>query len=269
MIRAKGWRRAVCAIWAGTLGVTTGCGFITDATDRVPSKYPPFTAPARYLTMWRTVEACSGARGDLSTVDFYTLPAGYQVNGRIVDGYWESRGWRQRIFLVGGATASSETVRHEMLHALVQDARHSRRDFIERCGGIVACSSSCFQEAGVNFSAASNSTAPVLSANGFAQSVRVVPAERSDSAWFTVIVSATNPERSVMRMLPLVPTLGFGAGGHSASQSLSPALRELAAGQTIQAAFDILPTALERGTPGEVQGYFNNVPGPKLAIRFP
>ena len=50
--------------------------------------------------------------------------------------------------LAGTDTIEGSVVRHEMLHALVRAKGHPRAQFLQRCGGIVACGPDCVHDAG-------------------------------------------------------------------------------------------------------------------------
>jgi hypothetical protein len=83
----------------------------------------------------------------MSSVQWYVVPgvAVFWREGSIVNGFWSRSG--NRIVLAEGAVDDGFVVRHEMLHALTNDGRHTRQAFLERCAGLVACLSPCVDAA--------------------------------------------------------------------------------------------------------------------------
>jgi hypothetical protein len=269
VIPARGrWFVIVCLAMASF--VTTGCDFITDSSNTLDPQARALVPPARFETMWRTVQACTGLRGEFSSLEFYSVPSGYRVNGKLVDGFWENRGWHQRIYLTNGLAATPETVRHEMVHALIQTAQHTRRDFVENCGGIVACTSSCRADAGVTpYSEVEATSLPLLVNASMVQGIRIIPSERSDSAWFTIIVSAQNPAGQRSSLPTALQTFAYTMGTNGGTQNFGSEFRILDGHQTVQAAFDVLPSANERGRRFTVTGQFNGVNGASTTIDIP
>lgn len=107
-----------------------------------------FTPPAYYSLWWSMDETCSAVSGSLASVTFYSVPDSVLIvgaNGAQADGYYTTRG--NEIVLHARLINNGAAVRHEMLHALIQ-AGHLRSQFLERCGGVVACSGSCITDAG-------------------------------------------------------------------------------------------------------------------------
>jgi hypothetical protein len=81
-----------------------------------------------------------------------------------------------------------------MLHALEVDGRHTRRAFIERCGGVVSCMSACIEAA--SRSPQGGASLPRVAASVMAIDVAVDPIEPGSSAFdghFAVTVSVRNP----------------------------------------------------------------------------
>jgi hypothetical protein len=259
----------------GALVAIMGCLSITDPSDRVPKGAVAFVAPARFRTMWRTVEACSGQSADFSRIEWFSVPAGFKVDGATVDGYWEDRGWRGRIFLVGGASAVSEIVRHEMLHAVVHSARHERRNFLGGCRGIVTCASPCMREGGV---VPVPPTMTAVRAADMTQSVVVIPPVSADSLWYTVILSARSRHADPRRLELLsggsfATGFAYQAGAASATQTVNAVdlrnLPPIGGGEAVSFAFDVQAAPSERGRSVAVQGYFDLLVGAKATVVIP
>ncbi|WP_310569838.1 hypothetical protein [Gemmatimonas sp.] len=89
-------------------------------------------APPEFTLWWSLVEQCSGRRGSLAAVQFFrTRDPMLIVDGKRYDGYWWSEG--NRVALV--TPEDGATVRHEMLHALLQRGDHAPEYFAGRCDG--------------------------------------------------------------------------------------------------------------------------------------
>ena len=90
---------------------------------------------------------CSGSSAPRASVQWYVVPGVWVFwrEGSVVNGFWSRSG--NRIVLAEGAVDDGFVVRHEMLHALTVDGRHTRQAFLERCGGVVACLSPCMEAA--------------------------------------------------------------------------------------------------------------------------
>jgi hypothetical protein len=94
-----------------------------------------FDAPAHYRLWWESVEGCSGRRKDLDGVAWYRTFGGAPivVGGQSFAGYWFGNPDR----IVVSSSTDEYLVRHEMLHALLDDGAHSPEFFGARCGGVV------------------------------------------------------------------------------------------------------------------------------------
>ena len=93
-------------------------------------RYDP---PANYAAAWRSVEACSGLRGDLGRVRWHAVPEAFPCPPGRCAGAWEpphnayiAEPW------VYDSVGGYFTVRHEMLHDLVGTLSHP--PVFERCG---------------------------------------------------------------------------------------------------------------------------------------
>jgi hypothetical protein len=118
------------------------------SSARGPTGSEHFDAPPVYARWWKMVETCSGVSGSLPAVSWYVLPNATSIPsvGEFVGGYWQEEG--NQIVLIGEAQMAGPIVRHEMLHALLKDATHQRRFFLERCGGVLECTGQCIVDAG-------------------------------------------------------------------------------------------------------------------------
>jgi hypothetical protein len=196
------------------LAAAAGC-----ATDPVGPAFPrdamPIGArPVQYATWWRMTEACSGLRGDLDAVRWYAVPSGpFAVGGGAgaearYDGYWFGDG--NRIVLAAGWTGVGATVRHEMLHALLQSGAHPAAYFRERCGPVVACVLECaVREADRGVPADAREVPAESLAIALALAPAGAPAVSIDSGWTTIVVTATNV-RAEPVWVPVAENMTFG-----------------------------------------------------------
>jgi hypothetical protein len=90
--------------------------------------------PAVYAKWWAKTEACSGKKGKMSRVRFFAVD---DAKGWIHLGDQRALAWwvreGNRIYLPKGGLRNEMLVRHEMLHALTQQAKHGHKLFAERC----------------------------------------------------------------------------------------------------------------------------------------
>jgi hypothetical protein len=121
---------ASLALAALTLG---GCSYEPDPV--LPDGAVAFTAPTEYLTWWDRTSACSELSGSMAKVEWYVVPGaatfptaeGEKVGIRV------KTGDRIQIVLAGQYQMHEMVVRHEMLHALLNQPGHPDLYFTERC----------------------------------------------------------------------------------------------------------------------------------------
>ena len=117
-----------------------------DLTPPLPSGAMRLPLPPNYATWWSMVEECSGRVRPISEVDWYFVPGdGFNTSGGLdVDGLY--RNGPDDVILAQKYLNAGPTVRHEMLHAVL-DSRsgtvHDGEYFMGRCRGVVACNASC------------------------------------------------------------------------------------------------------------------------------
>jgi hypothetical protein len=167
----------------------------TDLTGpALPATAERFTPPSFYSIWWDMTRACSGADGELSAVTWYVVPddTPLRLNGVAVDGYWQATD--NRIVMKSSGIFDGEFIRHEMLHSLTRGGGHSRKMFLDRCGGTVNCERDCLSEAGP--APAIASSVPRVPADSFELSATVSPKSPSASSnegYFSVTVAVRNP----------------------------------------------------------------------------
>jgi len=109
------------------LGACSSLGFEAEVTNKTP-----LDPPAVYATWWARTEACSGLRGDMARVSWYTA-TGITGDGKVASGRWSAP---HDIIIVLGYEADETIVRHEMLHDLLDgdpghlDAAWTRCDLL-------------------------------------------------------------------------------------------------------------------------------------------
>ena len=130
-----------------TSAILLACG-VAACADATAPKLPaaePFDPPGAYSVWWREVEDCSARRGRLDGVRFYRVlgvPGRDSLDyldpesGRYLNGEWVRSS--NAIYLAAGQVTNPGVVRHEMLHALLQDARHPPKYFADLCGQLVS-----------------------------------------------------------------------------------------------------------------------------------
>lgn len=96
----------------------------------------PFTLTAQYRVWWEELEACSGLSGDFDAVRFYVLPdrSSFTVDGKTYWGYWSPQG--NTITLAERWAMTEKLVKHEEMHALLQDTSHPAAYFNGACGDL-------------------------------------------------------------------------------------------------------------------------------------
>jgi hypothetical protein len=178
------------------------CASVVDPP--LPGGTHRFVPPAVYQTWWSMAQECSGREGTLSSVEFYVVPGvpDFEHHGRMVSGYWSRAS--NRIVLAEKAVLDGPLVRHEMLHSLEHDVDHRRTPFLEHCGGVVVCITSCLSEAGR--ARAPGAGLARVPPDSMIIDVQVNPAEpgqRIDEGHFHLTVTVKNPRRdSVVVLLP-------------------------------------------------------------------
>ena len=233
---------------AGILALVTGlsCGRLVDPP--LPADAQLFVPPPVYSRWWTMVEECSGLRGSLQKIQWYSAPEAMSNpdnSGDRVEGYWSRAS--NRIVLSSNRTIDGAVVRHEMLHALVRSGGHPRRRFLQDCGGVVACGPSCVRDAGApppwgpGTPMVDPSQLEVTSAVS-----PVTPSSMIDGGLATFTISVRNPFA-----YPVVVQLPSGSGGGIAT-SYRYAIRQIAGGGLSSAnlAFDV---GVTRFAPGETK----------------
>jgi hypothetical protein len=170
----------------------TACRGLVDPP--LPADAERFTPPPVYARWWAMTEACAGISRPLADVEWYVVPnmSAVEVNGRWVQGYWSAGS--NRIVLAGLAQLHGGAVRHEMAHALDRRSGHSRRLFLERCGGVVQCGSECTANAGP--APGPDPLAVAVTPAAITIAVEVTPADPSGpqrDGFVTLAVLARNP----------------------------------------------------------------------------
>lgn len=119
----------------GLLGTLAACEMLAP-----PSPLPPtatvMAPPEEYQAWWTATEACSGLRGDFSSIQWYVVPDSLTFtteSGEKV-GLWSESSAGTRIILAGAYAHHELVVRHEMLHALLDREGHPASYFQTKCG---------------------------------------------------------------------------------------------------------------------------------------
>lgn len=239
----------------------------------LPPDTQAFSAPVVYARWWAMTEACSGRHGSIESVSWFAVPGPVKnpTNGQDVNGYWSKAS--NQIVLSEDHKLNGGTVRHEMLHALVQNVGHSRAEFLGGCAGLVDCFEQCVADAGP----APNPPLDAINVTPDALEIGVdvaplAPSMAQDGGAFTITVTARNPaSHPVVVMLPPLPygtpskTFSFEVRGPSGSAAdvdfdLDPSVTIFASGETKRKVFDFFigndpgTRALPPGTYTTVRG---------------
>jgi hypothetical protein len=115
----------------------SGCDLIVEPHN--PRTVPPidgavlFIPPPRYQTLWQELLTCSGLSGSLGEITWFKADA-VVVGGTTYVGFWWER-WN-RIVLRADMVDNDRLVKHEMMHALLQDGAHPAQYFNGACGSL-------------------------------------------------------------------------------------------------------------------------------------
>ena len=166
------------------------------------------------------MEECAGRTSNIAGVRWFVAPDVW-LDGEWYRGYWWENG--NRILLAQHAVSDGRTVRHEMLHAILQRGDHPAEYFGNRCGGEVGCRN-CFPTT-TGASAAELEHAIEVPPSALEVSVEAAwpdPAHGVEPGLLAIIVRARNPfTHPVWVRLPTSMTFGvelLGAGRYSTSE---------------------------------------------------
>jgi hypothetical protein len=94
-----------------------------------------FDPPDLYRSWWREVEECSTAEGDFDAMRWFEAPGVvFLVRGQMYAGYWFDP---DRIVIAEERLEDPLIVRHEMLHAILQQEGHGP-EFTFLCASLVS-----------------------------------------------------------------------------------------------------------------------------------
>ena len=226
MKRATHYVLAALCVFIAALALA--CSEIT----ALPNGSQHFDPPASYQLWWNLTEACSGRSGNLTDVQWFVVPGATTVpDGRgDVNGYWSEAG--NRIVLAGNSQLIGSLVRHEMLHALTQQRGHSRSDFLERCGGTVACIDQCILDAGPP--APPPAGTPQVPPDSLEIGIQVQPVAPNAAlfgGYFVLIVTAFNPATHAVSIV--LPPSGDAGPGFSFAWSMHGSASSLASNDRV------------------------------------
>ena len=142
--RVSLWRHIAAALLS--VSVLTACDRLVDPP--LPVDAQQFSPPAVYSTWWDMTRACSGLPGPLGAVTWFVSDEVLHdpKTGETLTAYWSAAS--NRIVINSLYVLEGSLVRHEMLHALIRNGGHPRRQFLGNCAGTVVCQGGCVEEAG-------------------------------------------------------------------------------------------------------------------------
>jgi hypothetical protein len=112
-----------------------GCSALAPSEAALPTGAVPTAAPAVYQEWAQKTEACSGIRGDFSTVKWYVVPGVETFSTKDGEkvGLWISNGSGDTIILAGNYQNHEMVVSHEFLHHLLHREGHPQEYFSTKC----------------------------------------------------------------------------------------------------------------------------------------
>jgi hypothetical protein len=90
-----------------------------------------FSPPPRYQTLWNELMACTQLSGNLASITWFRSDV-IVLGGQQYVGFW-FEDWN-RIVLRTDRIDHDNTVKHEMMHALLQSGAHDPVFYNGRCG---------------------------------------------------------------------------------------------------------------------------------------
>jgi hypothetical protein len=227
---------ALCALLAGSVA----CAEIT----ALPAGSESFEPPPEYELWWSMTESCSEKQGALADVQWYIVPNTTVLPGTEGEFSGEWFPQRNRVVLTSADQHDGELVRHEMLHALLQEAGHPRSQFLERCAGIVVCANRCMHDAGAAPTPPAGS--PLVPASGLEIDIQLQPSPTRANEFdghFELIVTARNPANHAV--VVQLPSYGDGNLGVSFAYLVGSDSAHLSG--TFSLAYDLEATFFQAG----------------------
>ena len=267
---------------AGILALVAGisCGRLVDPP--LPADAELFVPPPVYSRWWTMVEECSGLRGSLSSIQWYSAPEQMLTpdkTGDRIEGYWSRAS--NRIVLSSNRIIDGAVVRHEMLHALARSGGHPRHRFLQDCGGVVSCPPSCIREAGAP--APWGPGTPMVTPSQLEVTSTVLPASPSsmiDGGLATFTIAVRNPfAYPVVVQLPNssggVPTSYRyairqvqGSGLSSGNLAFDVGVTQFAPGETKRDVFDFVVVSIPAPSYGAISGIGDGITLPPGSYVF-
>jgi len=268
---------------AGILALVAGisCGRLVDPP--LPADAQLFVPPPVYAHWWAMVEECSGRRGSLERIQWYSAAEGLSNpdnSGDRVEGYWSRAS--NRIVLSRNRTIDGSVVRHEMLHALMGSGGHARREFLQDCGGVVSCPISCIRDAGAPVPWGPGT--PTIAPSELQVTSVVSPASPSptiDEGLATFTISVRNPfPYPVVVQLPSRSGGGVatsyryairqipGGGVSSGDLAFDVGVTHFAPGETKRDVFDFAVVSIPAPSYGAISGIGSGITLPPGAYLF-
>ena len=88
-----------------------------------------------YQEWWARTEACSGRSGRLGPIEWYMVPdvSEFMTSQGEKVGLWSHSSAGVRIVIAGDYLENELVIRHEMLHALLDQEGHPQEYFVDKC----------------------------------------------------------------------------------------------------------------------------------------
>lgn len=247
------------------IALLAACDLPTAATfpedDLVALEPPP-----QFAYWWSLVEQCSGRTSSLATVRWFTTRSGpVMVEGTSYDGYW----WRDGNRVAVGNPDDGRTVRHEMLHALLDRGDHPLDMFAGRCAGVVGFRTAPESHGVPPLFGARARTVPAESALVVTIARDPVAPSRSErGGWFTYVVTARNTTGAPV----WVPLHGYTAAYYVREEGLAGTYEETRAARVFFLPGQERRVVLDARVPWldtvHVQGAYGRAQSDWLAVTF-
>lgn len=186
----------------------TACDRLVDPPLPVDARQ--ISPPAVYSTWWDMTRACSGLPGPLSAISWYVSDEALRdpKTGETLLAYWSAAS--NRVVINSLYVREGSIVRHEMLHALLRNGGHPRRQFLGNCAGTVVCEGGCVEEAGPF----PQPPEKPISVTGDSLEITVAlapvkPTTAHDGGFFAMTVSARNRTRRWVTVIPGLQSSGM------------------------------------------------------------
>ncbi len=122
------------ALTMAGLAMVAACDAV-GPTAPLPDDAIAFAAPAKFKAWWALTESCAGRQRNLETIAWFIVPgvSTFMTPEGPKVGRWSRGATGTQIVVAGRYIAEEMVIRHEMLHALIDQGGHPPKYFVDRC----------------------------------------------------------------------------------------------------------------------------------------